>query len=66
MEMKATHSLHSKFDGHTKFLLHDNGAGQVHYRVPDSVVWRLAWYPQASAACLAFDVRKINTFKGNK
>lgn len=66
MEMKATHSLHSKFDGHTEFLLHDNGAGQVHYKAPDSEIWSLAWYPEASAARISFDVRKINKFKGNK
>ncbi len=66
MEMKATHSLHSKFDGHTVFLLHDNGAGQVHYKISDNGIWRLAWYPEAAAARGAFDVRKINRFKGNK
>lgn len=66
MEMKATHSLHRKFDGQILFLLHDNGAGQVHYKLPDSGVWRLAWYPEAAAASMAFDVRKVNTFKGNK
>lgn len=66
MEMKATHSLHSRVDGHVVFLLHDNGAGQVHYKISDNGVWRLAWYPEAAAACITFDVRKINKFKGNK
>ena len=66
MEMKATHSLHSKVDGHVVFLLHDSGAGQVHYKFPDREVWRLAWYPEAAAARWIFDVRKINKFKGNK
>ena len=64
--MKATHSLHSKSTGKVIFLLHDIGAGQVHYSDPNNGAWKLAWYPEASAACLAFDVRKINTFKGNK
>lgn len=64
--MKATHSLHSKFDGHVVFLLHDNGAGQVHYKSPYNGVWRLAWCQEAAAARRDFDVRKINTFKGNK
>ena len=66
MDMKATHSLHSKLDGHVVFLLHDNGAGQVHYKSPANGTWRLAWYPESAAARMAFDVRKINTFKGNK
>lgn len=66
MEMKATHSLHSKLDGHVVFLLHDNGAGQVHYKSPANGAWRLAWYPESAAARMTFDVRKINTFKGNK
>lgn len=66
MEMKVTHSLHSKFDGHTVFLLHDNGDGQVYCKSPDNGAWRLAWYPEAAAARGVFDVRKINRFKGNK
>ena len=41
MEMKATHSLHSKLDGHVVFLLHDNGAGQVHYKSPANLAWLL-------------------------
>ena len=66
MEMKATHSLHSKLDGHVVFLLHDKGAGQVHYNSPANGAWRLARYPESAAARMTFDVRKINTFKGNK
>ena len=66
MEMKATHKLHSKSTGRLVFLLHDNGAGQVHYSSPNNGAWKLAWYPEASAACPTYDVRKINTFKGNK
>lgn len=66
MGMKATHSLHSKLDGTIVFLLHDSGDGQVHSKFPYSEVWKLAWYPEAAAASITFDVRKINKFKGNK
>ena len=66
MEMEATHKLHSKFDGHVVFLLHDNGAGKVHYKAPANGAWRLTWYADAAALGTAFDVKKINKFKGNK
>ena len=64
--MKATHSLHNKSTGKLLYFLHDTGGGEVFVRSPKSEIWVKSWYPVASLAALVLEVRKANTFKGNK
>lgn len=64
--MKATHGLYSRSTGNLIYFLHDTGGGKVFVRSPKSDVWSESWYPAASAGALVFEVRKVNTFKGNK
>lgn len=64
--MKATHSLHNRSTGKLVYLLHDTGCGEVFVKRKESDAWLKSWYPEASAGARVFDVRKVNTFKGNK
>ena len=64
--MKATHSLYSRSTGNLVYFLHDTGNGKVFVRNPNSEAWLVSWYKTAMTGASAFDVRKVNTFKGNK